>query len=831
MTVVAMAATMIGVAAAPATADADRIVDIPGRNLENCIHGKLGIPSATPLTEGDLATLTTLACGIVGDRTLEGLQHAVNLESLTLTGWLNPTTFDSDAAATFLEPLRSVTSLHTAVLSFGGGVAFSLAPLSQLPNLASLAVQELPNDGLAGLLPGPALTDLRVTHVWPSIAGIDQLTGLTSLSLRNVPAATAEARVPLAPLQTLTELTTVSIQGGGDAGDLEMFSVMKDLTSLSLDGASASSLDGLDVLPLLTTLQVSDAGLQGLAGIERLSGLTSIDVHGNDLSDISPLASLTELATVNVNSNQLADISALGSLELTDYSAWDQSITVDDPVIACTPVSGFAPTGVTGASAPLTPTTGYPEYVQVGVVDGSTMAWTVPGTHTVSFYHPESQGRFSGTFTVTVADSGAPCAWHGIATITAPTRVNVGAKATATVTWAHGLHPDYTIEWVDGAGKVLATGPSASTGQWAGKNVRVRVAPDTAGFDPTPLTSGAAHAARTLPTAMGISLLGTGAVSQTLRVEETARPAEVSLIYRWYRDGVRIPGQTKHYYTLTTADAGHTISVRGHASDTYGYWWPGDFTTNAVKVNATLPFTYAAPPALPSTVVVGSTLRADGLGGATWSPKPTTLNYQWFRDGTAIAGANRVTYQVASADAGHQIKVRVTGARSGYLPASVWSGVSKAGKRLAPVTPTLTGTAKVGNTLTVKRGTWGPGTVSTKVQWYVNGKAVSGATGSTFRVRPTDAYRSISVKVTGSKPGYFTTSRTSSSKKPTGIDYASCTDLRKHYPDGIAKSSSVRDKVGTKLGGPITKATFVSASLYALNDESDRDKDGWACER
>ena len=74
--------------------------------------------------------------------------------------------------------------------------------------------------------------------------------------------------------------------------------------------------------------------------------------------------------------------------------------------------------------------------------------------------------------------------------------------------------------------------------------------------------------------------------------------------------------------------------------------------------------------------------------------------------------------------------------------------------------PTVAGTAMVGMTLTASTGTWNP-TPSFSYQWNKNGAAIGGATGSTYVVQIDDIGATLTVKVTGSKSGYPTTSRTS----------------------------------------------------------------------
>lgn len=77
----------------------------------------------------------------------------------------------------------------------------------------------------------------------------------------------------------------------------------------------------------------------------------------------------------------------------------------------------------------------------------------------------------------------------------------------------------------------------------------------------------------------------------------------------------------------------------------------------------------------------------------------------------------------------------------------------------APV-PTVTGSAKVGQTLAAVTGTWFPAP-DFAYQWYAGGVPIVSATASTYRVSAAVVGKAISVKVTASKPGFPTVSRTS----------------------------------------------------------------------
>jgi hypothetical protein len=66
----------------------------------------------------------------------------------------------------------------------------------------------------------------------------------------------------------------------------------------------------------------------------------------------------------------------------------------------------------------------------------------------------------------------------------------------------------------------------------------------------------------------------------------------------------------------------------------------------------------------------------------------------------------------------------------------------------------------------VHPGNWQPAPVTLSYQWYRSGDAIDGATAPTYLIVDADRGLRITVQVTGSKPGYATTSETS---KPTQV--------------------------------------------------------------
>jgi hypothetical protein len=124
------------------------------------------------------------------------------------------------------------------------------------------------------------------------------------------------------------------------------------------------------------------------------------------------------------------------------------------------------------------------------------------------------------------------------------------------------------------------------------------------------------------------------------------------------------------------------------------------------------------------------------------------------------------SYTLTPDDAGKKITVKVTGAKVGYASVTKSKSTTKvAAGTLTAATPKIKGSAKVGATLTASVGTWKPAPVTLKYQWLRNGKAIKGATRASYLLTASDKGKKITVKVTGSKPGFKAASKTS---KKTG---------------------------------------------------------------
>ncbi|MGA8046927.1 MAG: cell wall-binding repeat-containing protein, partial [Dermatophilaceae bacterium] len=163
----------------------------------------------------------------------------------------------------------------------------------------------------------------------------------------------------------------------------------------------------------------------------------------------------------------------------------------------------------------------------------------------------------------------------------------------------------------------------------------------------------------------------------------------------------------------------------------------------------------APVPTISGTPRVGSTLTANA---GMWTPE-TSLSYRWFANGAAVGTGTSIA--LTSAHQGKAVTVQVTGSLPEHVTVTRTSRATAA-VALATLTssiPTIAGTAQVGETLTANPGTWTPG-ATLSYQWYSNGAAAG--SGRTLPLTAAHQGKRITVRVTGSMPGYATVARTSS---------------------------------------------------------------------
>jgi len=252
------------------------------------------------------------------------------------------------------------------------------------------------------------------------------------------------------------------------------------------------------------------------------------------------------------------------------------------------------------------------------------------------------------------------------------------------------------------------------------------------------------------------TITGTASVGSTLTAKLAAwTPTGATFAYEWLADGESVG--TSATYTVAPSDVGKRISVEVEGSlEGYGSVVKSSKLTAAVAKGTIT----AVTPKLTGTAKVGSTLTA--VTGE-WKPAEATLGYTWLRDGKAITGETASSYTLTAGDKGKKISVKVKGTGDGLTSKSATSKskLVAAGVLIAPAAPVVTGTARVGETLTGTSGAWAPDDTVVSYQWKSDKKAIKGATSPTLVVPGTVAGTKITLTVTGKKAGYTTVSKTS----------------------------------------------------------------------
>ncbi|WP_162138940.1 excalibur calcium-binding domain-containing protein [Gryllotalpicola ginsengisoli] len=251
-----------------------------------------------------------------------------------------------------------------------------------------------------------------------------------------------------------------------------------------------------------------------------------------------------------------------------------------------------------------------------------------------------------------------------------------------------------------------------------------------------------------------VSISGTARVGATLTAATDGWPSDATLAYQWFADGTALPA-TGPTLTLAPEQLGASITVT--VTGTESGYADATATSDAVGPVAAGVLTKATP-TISGTVKVGSTVTAHP---GTWT-SGTAFAYQWYASSVKISGATHQSYTIPAAYRGKTLTVHVTGTLAGYTSSTLGSKrtAAIASGTLRSIAPKISGTAKVGSTLTAIRGSWGSG-VRYSYQWLASGRAIPKATHSTFTPTAAQLGKSIIVKVTGSKPGYTTAARIS----------------------------------------------------------------------
>ncbi|MFB9315527.1 carboxypeptidase-like regulatory domain-containing protein [Nocardioides plantarum] len=151
---------------------------------------------------------------------------------------------------------------------------------------------------------------------------------------------------------------------------------------------------------------------------------------------------------------------------------------------------------------------------------------------------------------------------------------------------------------------------------------------------------------------------------------------------------------------------------------------------------------------------VGATLT---VSRGSWYPTTAKVAYQWARNGVPISGEHGRTYRVRPSDLGARIIARLRAVKPGYT--STYTYVTPrapkvlTGRFTVESGPRVRGRLTVGSTLRVTRPVTHPFS-SPRYQWQRDGRAIGGADGASYELRPADRGHRISVHVRAFRGAY-----------------------------------------------------------------------------
>jgi hypothetical protein len=191
-----------------------------------------------------------------------------------------------------------------------------------------------------------------------------------------------------------------------------------------------------------------------------------------------------------------------------------------------------------------------------------------------------------------------------------------------------------------------------------------------------------------------------------------------TVAYQWRKNGVNIPGATSSSFTISNVAAGDAADYTVVVSNSCG-----SVTSNVANVTVT-PLTSIATQPVSASVCVGSNhtfnVLANGAG----------LNYQWFLNGSAIAGGTQSSL-IASTAGNYQ--VQVTGTCGSVTSQTVSLTLINGPSIVTQPQSTVVCAGQNGSLSVVADGT------NLSYQWFRDGVALVGATNASYAINGMNA--------------------------------------------------------------------------------------------
>ena len=426
-------------------------------------------------------------------------------------------------------------------------------------------------------------------------------------------------------------------------------------------------------------------------------------------------------------------------------------------------------------------------YVPVAADEGMSIKVRIGFTDDAGYYESFTSGASAAVTAANNPATGAP---------TISGTAQVGETLTASTTGiadSDGLaNATFTYQWIKLDSNLNDSDISGATGSTytlvaadAGTGIKVRVSftDDAGNAESLTSVATAAVTAANTPATGAPTISGTAQVGETLAASDTGITdtdglTNATYAYQWLADDTDISGAMTSSYTLVAAYAGKAIKVQVSFTDDAGN---AETLTSAATTAAALPPLTASAHDVPAS--------HDGSAAFTFklhfSETPNDgFSYKTLRD-HAFTATGGEAVKARRLERGKNVRWEITVDPSGDAAVSVSLPLTTDcdsqgaictgdGRMLSneltfavpgPSTeqssqqnsaangaPTITGTARVGETLTA--GTSGISdsdgltNATFTYQWLADDAAISGATGSTYMLVAADAGKAIKVRVT-----------------------------------------------------------------------------------
>jgi len=307
--------------------------------------------------------------------------------------------------------------------------------------------------------------------------------------------------------------------------------------------------------------------------------------------------------------------------------------------------------------------------------------------------------------------------------------LDVGQSVTFTSTASGGTPPYSYYQWylngiaVSGATSSSWTFTSSSTGL---DSVYVNVF-DSLGYSVDSNT--ASITVNTWPSVTISPSTTTLDVGQSVTFTSTVSGGTLPYSYQWYLNGVSQSGATGSWMFTPTSSGSYTVylGITDSATPT-----ANTVTSNTATVSVSGVLSVSASPSSATLDVGQSVTFTSAISGGT-----SSYSYQWYLNGNPVSGATNPTWTFTPSSAtSYTIYVKVVDSvgmqvASNTVTVTVNSALSVA---ISPTSVII----DVGQSVTFASAVSG-GTSSYSYQWYLNGVAVTGATGATWTYTLTSA--------------------------------------------------------------------------------------------